>query len=477
VPLSPIIAPGAAQAGYDARVSDPGERAYPGRDPEARGSAIRWRIGEPALWPVGLAAAAGWCSARVATTARVSPGRDRLWAAGVDLASAIRPTPGLALRALERLAASPFVAVILLPALGTRLLLLAIGLIARAQMHPFDGSSARDVSPLPWVSILTRWDSWWYLEVIRRGYSYKPLHGHPAETTTAFSPLYPLLIRALSAPFGPHDPAGWAMVGIVLSNVLLLSGLAVFVALVRLDFDSRTAARACWYLLACPASLFLSAMYPESLFLLLAAGTLYAARTDRWWLAGLLAGLAALSRPLGVLLALPLGWEYLAQAGFRVRALRPTVAWLGLAPVAFLGWAYELYRVSGDPLMVLHAHAAWDQRFTPPWETLLRYLQHPGRNDTVLDLAFTVALAVLVVAAWRLLRSSYALLATALFLGVVSRGSLVSMPRYALELFPLFVVLALAGRRWAAFHRGYVALSLGLGSLFMVLFALGYWVA
>src|SRR5581483_1545458 len=160
-----------------------------------------------------------------------------------------------------------------------------------------------------------------------------------------------------------------------------------------------------------------------------------------------------------------------AQAGFRVRALRPTVAWLGLAPVAFLGWAYELYRVSGDPLMVLHAHAAWDQRFTPPWETLLRYLQHPGRNDTVLDLAFTVALAVLVVAAWRLLRSSYALLATALFLGVVSRGSLVSMPRYALELFPLFVVLALAGRRWAAFHRGYVALSLGLGSLFMVLFA------
>jgi hypothetical protein len=55
-------------------------------------------------------------------------------------------------------------------------------------------------------------------------------------------------------------------------------------------------------------------------------------------------------------------------------------------------------------------------------------------------------------------------------------SSLMSMPRFALVLFPMFTILALwGGRSWA--NNTIVAFSLPLLGLFTVLFADWYWVA
>ncbi len=93
----------------------------------------------------------------------------------------------------------------------------------------------------------------------------------------------------------------------------------------RLDFDRATAARAVLYLLVFPTTLFLSAVYAESLFLALTVAAFYHARRGQWWIAGALGGLAALARPHGVLLALPLAVEYLAQRDFDLRAIRGNI--------------------------------------------------------------------------------------------------------------------------------------------------------
>jgi hypothetical protein len=55
-------------------------------------------------------------------------------------------------------------------------------------------------------------------------------------------------------------------------------------------------------------------------------------------------------------------------------------------------------------------------------------------------------------------------------------SSLMSMPRFALVLFPMFVILALwGGKAWI--NNAIVAFSLPLLGLFTVLFADWYWVA
>ena len=55
-----------------------------------------------------------------------------------------------------------------------------------------------------------------------------------------------------------------------------------------------------------PTAVFFGAPYSESVFLLLAVGAFYAARTDRWAWAGTCAAAAAATRSAGVLLMLPL---------------------------------------------------------------------------------------------------------------------------------------------------------------------------
>ena len=66
-----------------------------------------------------------------------------------------------------------------------------------------------------------------------------------------------------------------------------------------------------------PAAVFFGAPYSESLFLLLAVGAFYAARTGRWAWAGACAGLASGTRSAGLLLLLIL--QSAAVLGFGVR--------------------------------------------------------------------------------------------------------------------------------------------------------------
>jgi hypothetical protein len=58
----------------------------------------------------------------------------------------------------------------------------------------------------------------------------------------------------------------------------------------------------------------------------------------------------------------------------------------------------------------------------------------------------------------------------------MSTASLMSMPRFALVLFPMFALFGLWGAR-QFFNNAYVAFSLSLLGLFTVLFADWYWVA
>ena len=103
------------------------------------------------------------------------------------------------------------------------------------------------------------------------------------------------------------------MAGPLLSNLALLLGLGLFYALTREIFSEPLARRSTIYLAIFPLSYVFSMAYPESVELVLLTAAVLAALRRHWWLAAVCAGAAALARPEGLFLALPLAGIAWAQ--------------------------------------------------------------------------------------------------------------------------------------------------------------------
>ena len=139
------------------------------------------------------------------------------------------------------------------------------------------------------TDIWARWDSDFFLRIAQNGYD---------DASAAFHPLYPALIAGLGRVFFGH----YILAGLVIS---LLCCLGSFVLLHRLageHLDADGARRSVLYLAVFPMALFLQAVYSESLFLLLVLAAFTFAERDRFAAAGLVAGLAILTRATGLAL-------------------------------------------------------------------------------------------------------------------------------------------------------------------------------
>lgn len=267
------------------------------------------------------------------------------------------------------------------PLVASRLLVLVVGGLAmlllgvsRAEwsFDPYDLTTSFGRLGNLLVASVVRWDSIYYLQIAQ--------HGYQTARETAFFPLYPLLIRGVSFVTG-----SLVIAGVLISLSALLATLVLVRRLTLLDFDRPTADLAVRLLAFGPMGVFLSAVYTESLFMALSAGTLYAARRGRWAVAGLLGGFAATARSGGILLLAPLVilflWGPRADAPPRLTGHRwmprykpsPAALWLLLVPLGALAW--NVYFVvqgygSGAPLhaqerfehhvLVLPVTGLWD---------------------------------------------------------------------------------------------------------------------
>jgi hypothetical protein len=333
----------------------------------------------------------------------------------------------------------------------------ALGLLAWASViiYPITGVGGDHLELLtpqgsrlwPWVGPWQRWDALWYEHIARSGYS----HGDP---DAAFFPLFPGAVHLL-APLVGGNPA---LAGLVLSTVALAAALVVLHHLVTGDLDRGTADRTILYLALAPVAFFLLAAFTESLFLLLATGTLLAARRGRLGLAAAVAALAALCRSTGALLVAPLLVEVVADARRR-RArgeppLRPAHLLVVLPLLAIAGWDLWIRVRLGIPGGVLALQKdIWGNHAVAPWTALhdsMRTVLDGGHPEEVINLVSSLALLVAVPLMWGRLPASYLAYAAVSVLPIVCRESLVtpqeSSARYVLTVFPVFVLLALGGR-------------------------------
>jgi len=296
---------------------------------------------------------------------------------------------------------------------------------------------------------LLAWDAGFYESIARFGYH--PF-GHQA---LRFFPLFPLAARLLS-----WLPGGDGTSVVLLANLGALIGTALLVVLVRRETgDAALARRSAWLLSLAPPAFTLVLGYAEGMLLVFTVGTFLCiraatARQGTWWLAALLGYAAALTRPLGVLLVVPVaieGWRRWRPAGASERlAIGAAV----VAPVAgivtFLSWSAAVYGDFWLPIRV-QTSAGHHGGLTDPFATLL----HDARGalhhhlGTALHVPWVILVVVLVVVAWRVLPAAYAAFSTAVVLVALSGTNLDSFERYALSAFPLVVVAA----RWLASRR------------------------
>jgi hypothetical protein len=371
-------------------------------------------------------------------------------------------------------------------------------LVFEPNRHPLadrwdDPSATRD---LGWVTdVWARWDSVWFLRIAEHGY------GAVSGVAAAFYPLYPLTLAGVGRALGGHYLLG----GILVSLAATLVSFVLLYRLAETRLGADGARRAVLYLAVYPMSLFLQAVYSESLFLALALAAFLLAERGRWLGAGTAAGLAVLTRISGVAL-LPalalLAWRRPAE---RRRAL----AGLCAAPAIFAAYPLYLGLARGDAWAFARSQGFWNRHlsyagpFGGIWDGLragwagvrqlasgshTHYYWAPVRDADPMRVAavnlealvFLVLLAVLTAVAWRRFGAPYGLFAAvslAIPLCVPSaRWPLLSLPRFGLVLFPCFLALAAIGGRPRVHTAIVVVSSIALG-VAVTQWALWQWVA
>ncbi len=142
---------------------------------------------------------------------------------------------------------------VLLDFVATRVAIIVIAELAAAIVGQRPGSHVEESSHAL-LAVWGRWDAVHYLNIATVGY-----HG----TDMAFFPLFPLLIRIFGSLAGNH-----LIAGLVISNACFFFGLLFLYKLLEREYDRSTARRAIFYVSIFPSAVFFSAVYTESLLLM-----------------------------------------------------------------------------------------------------------------------------------------------------------------------------------------------------------------
>jgi hypothetical protein len=373
----------------------------------------------------------------------------------------------------------------------SRLLFLGAGVLATSYLPPAD-PAGDPLEPPGFLSYWAHWDGAWYSQIAVEGYGEMA-----APASTAFFPLYPMLVR-LGTVWG-GGPVLW---GVLISLVATPFALFFLYRIAERLHDIRAARAATLALAFFPTAFFLNAVYSEALFLALATGAVWAALVRRnLLLAGVFGALAAATRNLGVILVLPLFLEWLRHR----REFGPSaLAGIALVPAGFLAYAGFLWARFGDPLVSARQQEEhWGRELANPFATLreacqaardgTKYLLDPGtlflspsatptlEASNALNLAvLALFLILLVIGLFVLPRglSLYALVVVLLpLLTPAPSLPLMSLPRLLLGAFPIFLVLGYLLSRSRPALVLYLLLSTGTGVALTVLFTTWRWVA
>src|SRR5438132_1281506 len=313
-------------------------------------------------------------------------------------------------------------------AMGTKVLLLLFGVASYQALEdekvPFGET---------WLDIWNQWDAIHFLRLAEFGYNASD------KFKAWFYPFYPWCVRFFS-----YFTGDFLVASFVVSGIALLVAVVILRRIAALELPGPLADRAVYFFLIFPTAFYLHIGYTESLFLALALGSIFSARKERWWLAGVLGAFAWMTRANGIVLLPTLAVEA-GHQWFIGKRWRWQWLWVALVPAGFAVYLFLNWRISGDPLAFLkmrkelfHMSSSW------PWigitDAFRNLRRNPNQAEIVgtQELIFTAVGFVCAVVSWFKLRPIYATWITGNWLLLVCVTFIESMPRYALTKFPIF---------------------------------------
>ncbi|WNG19380.1 hypothetical protein [Cystobacter fuscus] len=320
------------------------------------------------------------------------------------------------------------------------------------------------------------YDSGWYSHIVEHGYFYR----RGEQSSVAFFPLYPLVVRAVY----------WLGLDVHQAGVLvtLLCGplsVLLFLRWARTRVEPTTAFQAALLLALYPFTFFIyGVMYSDALFILVVVAAFILLEEGRLGPAVVLGALATAARPVAPavvvgLLARRLEWKRERGLPWTAVDLLPLLSALGFVSfMLYLQWRFQ------EPLAFAKVQAAWGQ--VPGWRSWLKVswfksvFSPESTPDFVLWICLHAALSLgalaLVWPTFKRLGWGYgAFCAVMVGIPVVSTKDFMGMGRYLLSAFPLFLTAAVLLRERPRLRRGILVVSSVSLLLLSTAFGLNYY--
>jgi hypothetical protein len=206
------------------------------------------------------------------------------------------------------------------------------------------------------------WDSHWYRIIAETGYPTElPTDdkGRVGENAWAFMPVYPFLVKMLMAWTG----ASFALISVIVSTLAFAAFIIVADQFFRRIVGDSASLAALAVIAFAPVAPIYQVGYAESLGMLFLAVVMVGLAEKRWWLVALFVPLAALTRPVGVPLALTVFIvAVLAWRGGQNRSALVTL--VGLAGLSAIAWPAIAWFVTGRQSAYLETELAWRRSYT-----------------------------------------------------------------------------------------------------------------
>jgi hypothetical protein len=240
------------------------------------------------------------------------------------------------------------------------LVCVVVGLTIRYMAY---ASGAGDPSLEGYVRALCRWDCSWYVGIAEKGYESFPIANGSNVGRWGFFPLYPLIMRAISAAFD------YPTIFIASAASIACTYTACLVAWPLLDRDMKSYALYCAFLLCGPFSFHYTTFLSEPLFILLTSCVFLALKRSDYPTAGLASALLSATRVVGVFVVfatvIEMFRDYRRQGGaaasFPGWIMRQPLLLVAIliSPAGLFAYMLFLYLRVGDGFAFLHVQRAF----------------------------------------------------------------------------------------------------------------------
>jgi Gpi18-like mannosyltransferase len=315
------------------------------------------------------------------------------------------------------------------------------------------------------VDMHNRWDTYWYLDIVRNGYYLK---NDNTLSNVVFFPLYPALIKVVGTIFfGNFVLAGW-----LISIIALFFACGLFYKLVKEFHPDIDPELPIILMLIFPTAFFLNIVYTESLFLFLTIATFYYAFKKQFWIAGSFAFFGALTHSNGVFLVLPVLWETVRLFGWKRGLLSKNIVPIALPAIGMFSFLFYDYLKFKDFWLFFKIESAWGRSFSINWDHF-SFFSHPSIVNMGIDMAFAILIISTIYLVWKKLSPLYSVFMSLTVLAALTSGTLMSIGRYSLVLFPLFILLAKIKN--GTVRQAWILASVLFLALDIVLLVNNYW--